>query len=105
MNKKRFSPSRIKKITGASSHESVPFPFYYAPPFLDNLRALIQSCLVSSGGRPTLMDKPVVRKVRFSEEGWGRLENIAKNCSKNGSSVSPAQIASIVIEQAFVNSK
>lgn len=105
MNKKQFSPSKIKKITGASYHESVSFPFYYSPPFLDNLRDLIQSRLASKGGRPTLMGKPVVRKVRFSEEGWDRLEHIAKDWSKKGSSVSPAQIASILIEQIFVNSK
>ncbi|MFV2016655.1 MAG: hypothetical protein ACC656_14590 [Candidatus Heimdallarchaeota archaeon] len=105
MNKKKLSPSKIKRITGASYHESVPFPFYYSPPILDNLRDLIQSCLASNGGRPTLIDKPVVRKVRFSEEGWDRLENIAKNWSKKGSCVSPAQIASILIEQIFVNSK
>jgi hypothetical protein len=64
-----FNEQNIKKITGASYHESVPFPFYYSPPFLDNLRDLIQSHLASKGGRPTLMGKPVVRKVRFSEEG------------------------------------
>jgi len=105
MNKKQFSPSKIKKITGASYYKSVPFPFYYSPPILDNLRDLIQSCLVSNGGRPTLIGKPIVRKIRFSKEGWDRLENIAKNWSKNSSSVSPAQIASIFIEQIFVNSK
>lgn len=105
MNKKQLSPSKIKKITGASYSEAVPLPFYYSPPILDNLRDLIQSCLASNGGRPTLIGKPVVRKVRFSKEVWDRLEDIAKRCSKNGSSVSPAQIAAIFIERIIVNPK
>ena len=102
MRKKQISPSKIKKITGASSHESVPFPFYYSPPFLDDLRDLIQSRLTSNGGRPTLIDKPIVRKVRFSQEGWSHLEDISSDWSKKGSSVSPAQIASMVIDQIFI---
>lgn len=36
--KKVFTLSQIKKITGAAGHEKIHIPFYYAPPFLDELR-------------------------------------------------------------------
>ncbi len=52
MIKKLFTPSDIERITGAYRHEPVKLPFYYAPPFLDQLRALIQKRL-SSLGRKT----------------------------------------------------
>jgi len=103
--KKVLSPSRIKKITGASNHESVPLPFYYSPPFLDDLRDLLKSRLISCGGRPTLVDKPIIRKIRFSKKEWGELEHIAKDWSKKGSSISPAQLASFLLNQVILRSK
>ena len=37
MTKRIYSPKEIKEITGASHHENIKIPFYYAPPFLDIL--------------------------------------------------------------------
>jgi hypothetical protein len=101
MARKKFSDEDLERITGATRHEDVPVPFYYAPPFLDQLREWIDSRLFSSGGRPTLDGAKVVRKVRFTKRNWKKLESIARSWSKQGSSVSPAQVATSIIEQAL----
>ncbi len=98
MAKKLFTTSQIKKITGASRHESIHIPFYYAPPFLDRLRDRLKSHLSSSGGRPTIEGADIVRKVRFSKKNWDELNQIATNCSQSGASVSPAQVVSTIVE-------
>ena len=94
-----FKPSEVKKITGASRHETVDTPFYYAPPFLDELRKDLESLLKSKGGRPTLEGADIIRKVRFSKDNWNQLESIAKSWSQSGVSVSPAQVASFILGQ------
>ena len=99
-----LTPSKVKKITGASRHKPINIPFYYAPPFLDELREKLESNLKSTGGRPTLEGANVVRKVRFSKDDWGQLESIAKNWSQGGVSISPAQVASFLLTQ-FLSAK
>ena len=89
-----FKPSEVKKITGASRHETVQTPFYYAPPFLDELREQLESLLKSRGGRPTLEGADLIRKVRFSKDNWSQLQSIAKKWSQSGVSISPAQMQS-----------
>jgi hypothetical protein len=105
MVKKLFTTSQIKKITGASRHESIHVPFYYAPPFLDILREQLKSLLSSSGGRPTIKGAEIVRKVRFSEKNWDELNRIAENFSKSGVSVSPAQVVSTIVEEIISSSR
>jgi len=99
MTKKKFSPSKIKKITGASRHETISVPFYYAPPFLDELREWLKTKLSSQGGRPTIEGLEVIRKIRFSRDNWKELELIAENWSQSGISVSPSQVAASVLEK------
>lgn len=101
MKKKVFSPSKVRKITGASYSGPAPFPFYYAPPLLDALKDSLESRLSSQGGRPTLSGMPIIRKIRFSKESWNKLELMAQDWSQKGSTVSPAQIASLIFEQSF----
>ena len=43
-----FTSSKVKKITGASHYESINIPFYYAPPFLDELRKRLESGIKST---------------------------------------------------------
>ncbi len=105
MVKKLFTTSQIKKITGASRHESIHVPFYYAPPFIDILREQLKSLLSSSGGRPTIKGAEIVRKVRFSEKNWDELNRIAENFSKSGVSVSPAQVVSTIVEEIISSSR
>ncbi len=105
MVKKLFTTSQIKEITEASRHEAVHIPFYYAPPFLDELREWLEFHLSSYGGRPTIEGLEIVRKVRFSEESWNKLKLIAKSWSQSGISVSPAQVASSILEEVILASK
>ncbi len=99
--KKIFTPLQIKKATGATQHEKIHIPFYYAPPFLDELREWIKSHLSSRGGRPTIDKAKVVRKVRFSQKNWKELQSIAKKLSRSsGVSISPSQVATSILEKA-----
>jgi hypothetical protein len=98
MVKKRFTPSQVKRISGASHHEPIQTPFYYAPPFLDELREELKARLASQGGRPTIEGADVVRKVRFSEENWKELESIAGRWSHSGVTVSPSQVATTILD-------
>jgi hypothetical protein len=101
MAKKRFTASQVKRITGAARHESIQVPFYYAPPFLDELREVLKARLSSQGGRPTMVGAEVVRKVRFSEENWEELEAIAESWRRRGVTVSPAQVATTILDQVI----
>jgi hypothetical protein len=101
MVKKKFTHADVQKITGAKRHKSITAPFYYAPPFLDELKEFIGERLSSSGGRPKIEGAEVVRKVRFTKKNWQRLESIAKTWSKSGPSVSPAQVATSIIQKAL----
>jgi hypothetical protein len=101
MVKKIFTTSQIRKITAASRHESIPIPFYYTPPFLDELRRWIESRLSSHGGRPTIEGLDVIRKVRFSKETWQQLNLIAESLSQSDVSISPAQVASSILEEVI----
>lgn len=101
MAKRKFSPIETRKITGASRSERIPIPFYYAPPLVDELRVWLESRLSSQGGRPTVGGFDVVRKVRFTKKNWSKLESLAKNWSQNGKSVSPAQVATSILNKAI----
>jgi hypothetical protein len=95
----KFSRKKIGVILEARESESLSIPFYYAPPFLDEVRKVLQDRLASSGGRPTIPELEVVRKTRYSKETWEYLNKLAKEWSTAGVSVSPSQVASIIIEQ------
>ncbi|MBI5526248.1 MAG: hypothetical protein HY897_07930 [Deltaproteobacteria bacterium] len=101
MAKRLFSPAQVEKITGATHHREVPIPFYFAPPFLDELRNWVVDNLASSGGRPTLKGLEVVRKVRFSERSWEELQRIARTWSRSGTQVSPSQVATSILDLAI----
>lgn len=99
MARKKFTDEELEKITGATRHANIHLPFYYAPAFLDQLRKQLDSRLSSSGGRPTLEGAELVRKVRFSKKDWRELKTLARAWSKTGSSITPAQVASTIVER------
>jgi hypothetical protein len=100
-----LSKEKIADALGAVKHSPVNVPFYYAPPFLDELQKQIKKRLTSSGGRPTLPNLNVIRKTRYSEETWKNLTTIAESWSKSGGvSVSASQVASIIVEQSLKGS-
>lgn len=101
----KFTDEEIEKITGATRHEKVRTPFYYAPPFLDDLKGHLDSRLQSNGGRPTLEGAELVRKVRFSKKDWRKLKEIAETWSKHGTSVTPAQVAGSIVEKVLSGAK
>ncbi len=100
MARTKLSKERIGRILGAKSREVVKVPFYYAPQFFDQLREQLQRGLMSRGGRPSVAEWQMVRKTRYSNKTWQRLKHMAAEWSKGGASVSPAQIAAKIVEQA-----
>ncbi len=96
---KKFTDADIERITGSNYHEPIKVPFYYAPPFLKQLQEMIESRLSSRGGRPTLEGAEVERVVRFLPEDWQKLQRIAEKFSESGHSISPAQVASSILNQ------
>jgi len=98
MTKILYSPKQIKEITGAARHEDIKIPFYYVPPFLDILKDELLRKLRSSGGRPTIPEWDVVRKIRFSNKSWNQLEKVSNKWSNTGHMVSPSQVASIIFQ-------
>lgn len=105
MAKRIYSPKEIETITGASRHEDIKIPFYYAPPFLDLLKEELLRKLKSSGGRPTIPGWDVVRKIRFSDESWKKLEKVSSEWGKTGQTVSPGQVASVILQACLSSSK
>ena len=94
-----ISKKRIAKLFDAKHRESLKTPFYYAPPFLDEVRSSIQKRLASSGGRPTVPEWEVVRKTRFSKGTWEYLTKLAADWSNAGVSISPSQIVACIVEK------
>ena len=103
MTERIYSTKQIEEITGASRYEDIRVPFYYAPPFLDALKEELVGRLKSRGGRPTILGWDVIRKVRFSDQSWERLKKVSNEWSKSGSTVSPSQVASIVVELSLAS--
>jgi hypothetical protein len=75
----RLSKAKIGEVLRAKRREPVKTPFYYVPPFLDELRRSLQERLASTGGRPTVREWEVVRKTRFSKETWQYLSRNTRN--------------------------
>lgn len=97
----KLSRTQIGTALKAKRREAVRTPFYYAPPFLDEVRRGLEARLASSGGRPTVADWKVVRKTRYSERTWNYLSSLAAKWSKAGGvSVSPSQVAARIVEAA-----
>lgn len=95
----KISKAKIGTLLGARHRESVKTPFYYVPPFLDELRRSLQERLTSTGGRPTVSEWQVVRKTRFSKKTWQYLAKLADRWSSGGATVSPSQVAAGIVEE------
>jgi hypothetical protein len=96
----KLSKERIGTLLKAKRREPVKTPFYYAPPFLEEVRRTLQERLTSSGGRPTVSGWDIVRKTRYSKKTWSQLSGLAARWSKTGGvSVSPSQVAARIVEE------
>lgn len=65
------------------------------------LRAELVRRLRSSGGRPTDPEWTLRRIIPFKEKGWRDLERLAARCSHEGQTVSPSQLAALLIERGL----
>lgn len=92
---------RVAKALGAE--RSIPLDGLPSQGPLDllQLRAELERRLRSSGGRPTDPAWSVRRLIPFKEEGWRELEQLAARCRLGGQSVSPSQLAALLIERGL----
>jgi hypothetical protein len=93
--------SRVASALGANRVVPLPGLPSGGPLDLLQLRAEVARRLRSTGGRPTDPDWNVQRLVPFRGDSWKRLEQLAERLSRDGRSVSPGQIAALLIEHAI----
>ncbi|NJL27288.1 MAG: hypothetical protein HC897_05035 [Thermoanaerobaculia bacterium] len=92
---------RVAKALGAD--RSIPLAGLPSQGPLDllQLRAELGRRLRSSGGRPTDPAWSVRRLIPFKEDLWRELEQLAARCRLGGQSVSPSQLAALLIERGL----
>lgn len=95
------TPSPLATGLGASRTVSLTPGGGQGPLGLLGLHAEVTARLRSSGGRPTDPTWTVRRVVPFRPEGWSELEVFAARLSAAGRTVSPAQLAAILIERGL----
>ena len=100
MPRTKMTRATVGRALRARRRETLAVPFYYAPGFFQLVREHLRGRLESGGGRPTVSDWRVVRKTRYSEKTWTALERLAADWSRGEISISPAQVAARIIEEA-----
>lgn len=68
---------------------------------LVQLRSELAQRLQSDGGRPTDPEWTIRRIVPFRPAGWAELQEFAARLTAQGRSVSPAQLAALLIERGL----
>ncbi|MBL8680121.1 MAG: hypothetical protein JNK05_13180 [Myxococcales bacterium] len=99
--RKRLDPTRVGKALGSSRVVSVPGTPSKGPLDLLQLRVEVEQRIKSTGGRPTDPDWTMTRVVRFQPSRWEELEQLAATLSQEGKSVSPSQIAAMLVERGL----
>lgn len=92
---------RVTEALGAQRSLPVNGLPSQGPLDLLNLRAELGRRLRSSGGRPTDPEWTLRRVIPFKEKGWRDLERLAARCSHEGQTVSPSQLAALLIERGL----
>jgi len=101
MTEKNDRAARIAKALGASRVEDAPLQAK-GPLDLVHLRAFVQTRLRSTGGRPTDPQWTMSRQVPFRPERWDQLVELADRITREEQrTVSPAQLAAFLIEEAL----
>lgn len=92
---------RIRQALGAG--EAIPLASAPSQGPLDllQLRAELGGRLQSSGGRPSDPEWSIRRLVPFKKNAWEKLELLAEQCRSTGQSVSPSQLAALLIERGL----
>ena len=101
-DRKKQQPPRREKIAEAlGAARVVPLERLPSQGPLDlmELKAEVGARLRSSGGRPTDPDWDIRRLVPFRSEDWQELERLSELCQQEGQSVSPSQLAALLIER------
>jgi hypothetical protein len=70
-----------------------------APISLSVLREDILTRVRSTGGRPALEGATRIQKIPLAPEDWTRLEEIAAHLSREGSSATAGQVASLILHR------
>jgi len=101
-DRKKLDPARVSKALGSSRVVAVADTPSRGPLDLLQLRVEVERRLKSSGGRPTDPDWTMMRVVRFQPSRWEELEQLAATLSREGRTVSPSQLAAMLVERGLV---
>ena len=96
---------RVTKALGAERSFPLDGLPSQGPLDLLQLQAELGRRLRSSGGRPTDPEWSVRRVIPFKKEGWRELERLAERCRDHGQTVSPSQLAALLIERGLKDLK
>ena len=100
--RKPVDQAMLSKALGSSRVVPVAASASRGPLELLHLQAEVERRLRPAGGRPTDPNWTLSRVVRFNPERWQALADFAATLSKEGRTVSPAQLASILVERGLV---
>ena len=103
MPRKRFTEKELRRATGSRPAGRIDLPDDFTPLGIREVLHELRGRLSSSGGRPTVREWTVQRKVSFRRGTWERLTALARRHSKGGGAVSPAQIAAVIVERALLH--
>ena len=70
----RYTDEEIEKITGATRHENIDIPLFWYPPMYEAIKNWLEARLISTGGRRTVQEAKVARRIKFSKRNWELLE-------------------------------
>ncbi len=96
---------RVTKALGAQRSFALDGLPSQGPLDLLQLRAELGRRLRSSGGRPTDPEWSLRRVIPFKKESWAELEQLAERCRDSGQTVSPSQLAALLIERGLKDLK
>jgi hypothetical protein len=101
MERKQLDPARVARALGSKRVVPMSNAPSRGPLDLLHLRMEVDRRIKSSGGRPTDPEWTMTRVVRFQPTRWEELENLALTLSQDGSTVSPSQIAAMLVERGL----
>ncbi len=105
MARKRFTEEELRRATGSRPAGRIEALDDFTPVGIQDVLHELRGRLSSSGGRPTVREWTVQRKISFRKDTWARLMALARRHSRSGGALSPAQIAAAIVERALLDRK
>lgn len=97
---RRVTGEQVAAALGADAVEGAPIP-HGSPLLVLALREEIRRRLRSRGGRPSLDKTSRRQKIPITDEEWAKLQRLAARLGSQGRSLSPGQLASLLLHRTL----